>query len=69
MNSRRASRASCLRWGRLCHEVDGGLGPSTIDAAAEAGANVIVAGSSVFGSSDVAQAIGILRAAVENANK
>ncbi|KAG7015956.1 Ribulose-phosphate 3-epimerase, cytoplasmic isoform [Cucurbita argyrosperma subsp. argyrosperma] len=30
-------------------EVDGGLGPSTIDAAASAGANCIVAGSSVFG--------------------
>jgi len=29
-------------------EVDGGLGPSTIDAAATAGANMIVAGSSVF---------------------
>jgi ribulose-phosphate 3-epimerase len=29
-------------------QVDGGLGPSTIDAAAKAGANMIVAGSSVF---------------------
>ena len=29
-------------------EVDGGLGPKTIGAAAEAGANVIVAGTSVF---------------------
>lgn len=29
-------------------QVDGGLGPSTIDAAAAAGANFIVAGSSVF---------------------
>ena len=29
-------------------EVDGGLGPSTIDAAAAAGANMIVAGSAVF---------------------
>ena len=29
-------------------QVDGGLGPSTIDAAAAAGANLIVAGSSVF---------------------
>lgn len=33
-------------------EVDGGLGPDTIDYAAKAGANVIVAGSSVFGSND-----------------
>merc|ERR1719329_193900 len=29
-------------------EVDGGLGPSTIDAAAKAGANMIVAGSACF---------------------
>eukprot|EP00933_Yihiella_yeosuensis_P027505 TRINITY_DN21400_c0_g2_i1.p1 TRINITY_DN21400_c0_g2~~TRINITY_DN21400_c0_g2_i1.p1 ORF type:complete len:235 (+),score=62.53 TRINITY_DN21400_c0_g2_i1:132-836(+) len=29
-------------------EVDGGLGPSTVDAATAAGANMIVAGSSVF---------------------
>ena len=48
-------------------QVDGGLGPSTIDAAADAGANVIVAGSSVFGSSDPAAAIATLRAAVEAA--
>jgi len=48
-------------------QVDGGLGPSTIDAAADAGANVIVAGSSVFGSSDPATAIATLRAAVEAA--
>eukprot|EP01137_Pigoraptor_chileana_P004633 Opistho-2@46533 len=33
-------------------EVDGGLGPATIDAAAAAGANFIVAGSSVFKSDD-----------------
>ncbi|KAL0928495.1 hypothetical protein M5K25_000379 [Dendrobium thyrsiflorum] len=35
--------------------VDGGLGPSTIDAAAAAGANCIVAGSSVFGAEEPAQ--------------
>jgi ribulose-phosphate 3-epimerase len=29
-------------------QVDGGLGPDTIDVAAKAGANMIVAGSSVF---------------------
>ena len=48
-------------------QVDGGLGPATIDAAAAAGANVIVAGSSVFGSSDVAAAIAVLRTAVDAA--
>ncbi|TYG99391.1 hypothetical protein ES288_A10G191800v1 [Gossypium darwinii] len=33
-------------------EVDGGLGPSTIEMAASAGANCIVAGSSIFGAAD-----------------
>ncbi|PPR97363.1 hypothetical protein GOBAR_AA23306 [Gossypium barbadense] len=32
--------------------VDGGLGPSTIEMAASAGANCIVAGSSIFGAAD-----------------
>lgn len=46
-------------------EVDGGLGPATIAAAAEAGANMIVAGSSVFSSSAPAQVIATLRRTVE----
>ncbi|KIV98015.1 ribulose-phosphate 3-epimerase, variant [Exophiala mesophila] len=46
-------------------EVDGGLGEGTIDQAADAGANVIVAGSAVFGAKDPAQVISILREAVE----
>ncbi|KAF1326337.1 Ribulose-phosphate 3-epimerase, partial [Globisporangium splendens] len=46
-------------------EVDGGLGPSTIDAAAKAGANMIVAGSSVFQALDPAQAILEMRHSVE----
>ncbi|KAL9230633.1 hypothetical protein vseg_005960 [Gypsophila vaccaria] len=48
-------------------EVDGGLGLSTIDAAASAGANCIVAGSSVFGAPDPAQVIKVLRQSVEKA--
>ncbi|KAL6960441.1 ribulose-phosphate 3-epimerase [Sarracenia purpurea var. burkii] len=47
--------------------VDGGLGPSTIDVAASAGANCIVAGSSVFGASEPAQVISLLRKSVERA--
>ncbi|KAL3829495.1 hypothetical protein ACJIZ3_018297 [Penstemon smallii] len=47
-------------------EVDGGLGPSTIDLAASAGANCIVAGSSVFGAPDPAQVISLLRKTLEN---
>lgn len=46
-------------------EVDGGLGPSTIDAAASAGANCIVAGSSVFGAPEPAQVISLMRKSVE----
>ncbi|KAL1539851.1 ribulose-phosphate 3-epimerase [Salvia divinorum] len=41
-------------------EVDGGLGLSTIDAAASAGANCIVAGSSIFGSQNPAYVISLL---------
>lgn len=46
-------------------EVDGGLGPSTIEAAAKAGANMIVAGSSVFNSNSPARVIATLRRSVE----
>ncbi|KAK3130487.1 hypothetical protein QOZ80_6BG0494060 [Eleusine coracana subsp. coracana] len=51
-------------------EVDGGLGPSTIDAAASAGANCIVAGSSIFGAADPGEVISVLRkSVVESQNK
>ncbi len=53
------------RFPELNIEVDGGLGPGTIDQAADAGANVIVAGSAVFGASDPAAVIQTLRSAVE----
>jgi ribulose-phosphate 3-epimerase len=45
-------------------QVDGGLGKDTIGAAAEAGANVIVAGTAVFKASDPLEMIQILRDAV-----
>lgn len=54
------------RYPDLNIEVDGGLGEGTIDQAAEAGANVIVAGSAVFGAKDPAAVIEKLRVAVEN---
>lgn len=53
------------RYPDLNIEVDGGLSESTVDQAAEAGANVIVAGSAVFGSKDPADVINKLREAVE----
>lgn len=46
-------------------EVDGGLGAGTIDQAADAGANVIVAGSAVFGAKDPSEVISMLKSAVE----
>ncbi|CAN1187925.1 Ribulose-phosphate 3-epimerase, cytoplasmic isoform [Linum perenne] len=53
----------------LVMQVDGGLGPSTIDAAASAGANCIVAGSSVFGAPEPAKVISLMRNCVEGAQK
>ncbi|KAL6403282.1 hypothetical protein AUP68_12622 [Ilyonectria robusta] len=46
-------------------EVDGGLGPGTIDQAADAGANVIVAGSAVFGAKDPSEVIALLRKPIQ----
>lgn len=46
-------------------EVDGGINPETIGIAAKAGANVFVAGSSIFGKSDRVEAIRELRKGIE----
>lgn len=53
------------RYPDLDIEVDGGIGPATIDQAADAGANVIVSGSAVFGAKDPADVIRQLKEAVE----
>ncbi|KAH9792030.1 Ribulose-phosphate 3-epimerase cytoplasmic isoform [Citrus sinensis] len=55
--------------GEVCTKVDGGLGPSTIAEAASAGANCIVAGSSVFGAPEPAHVISLMRKSVEDAQK
>lgn len=55
---------------RMCApwpQVDGGISPATIDQAAQAGANIIVSGSAVFGSSDRAGVMRKLREAVDKA--
>ncbi|GAA3288198.1 ribulose-phosphate 3-epimerase [Arthrobacter citreus] len=49
----------------LAIQVDGGISADTIERAAEAGANVFVAGSAVYGSGDPNEAISKLRAAAE----
>jgi ribulose-phosphate 3-epimerase len=48
-------------------EIDGGIAPATIAAAARAGANVFVAGSAVFGAKDLAARIGELRQEAQSA--
>lgn len=45
-------------------EIDGGVSPATIQGVAEAGANVFVAGSAVFGRNDYVKAISALRLAI-----
>ncbi len=46
-------------------QVDGGIGPDTIVEAARAGANVFVAGSSIYGTADAGAAVRKLRARLE----
>jgi ribulose-phosphate 3-epimerase len=52
---------------RLFIEVDGGINADTIEQAAEAGADVFVAGSAVYGATDPAEAIAALRARASGA--
>jgi ribulose-phosphate 3-epimerase len=57
------------RYPEMNIEVDGGLSEKTIDQAADAGANVIVAGSAVFGAKDPGEVVKALRGAVEKRRK
>lgn len=57
------------RYPDLDIEVDGGIGPSTIQGAADAGSNVIVAGSATFTAKDPRSVITLLREKVEGAQK
>ena len=50
-------------------EVDGGVNSDTASAIAEAGANVLVAGSAVFGGGDYASAIAALRSAATEGHR
>ena len=50
---------------KLDIEVDGGLKPATIDAAAKAGANMIVSGSGVYKADDMAKSISIMKRSIE----
>ncbi len=50
-------------------EMDGGVAPDTIAACAEAGTNVFVAGSAVFGAPDLTARIAELRSTAESASE
>ncbi len=63
---RRLRAAADARGQALDIEVDGGIKPENVGAVAAAGANVIVAGTAVFGTRDYGDAIRALR---ENARK
>jgi ribulose-phosphate 3-epimerase len=52
---------------RLLVEIDGGINADTIEQAAEAGVDVFVAGSAVYGADDPAKAIAALRAQAASA--
>jgi ribulose-phosphate 3-epimerase len=59
----RAVRESVRRFGgEVWVQVDGGVSAETIEQCAEAGADVFVAGSAVYGAQDVARRIDELRA-------
>jgi ribulose-phosphate 3-epimerase len=62
---RRARAAVDGSGAKVAIQVDGGISASTIERAAEAGANVFVAGSAVYGADDPAGAVEALRAAAE----
>ena len=49
--------------------VAGGIGPETIGRAAQAGANVFVAGTAIFGTTDYREAIEGLRKTAEAASR
>jgi ribulose-phosphate 3-epimerase len=63
-------RARALVGGReatVWLQVDGGVSEETIERCAEAGADVFVAGSAVYGSDDPGRAVQALRAQAERA--
>ena len=55
-------REARAKYPTLDIEVDGGINADNINEVVKAGANIIVAGSAVFGKSDVTEAIATLRA-------
>ncbi len=50
-------------------QIDGGIGPDTIRAAHDAGADVFVAGNAIYGTGDYQRAITMLRATAEGSSR
>ncbi|PIE26778.1 MAG: ribulose-phosphate 3-epimerase [Micrococcales bacterium] len=65
---RRARRAIDASGLQIALQVDGGVGQSSIEQCAEAGADVFVAGSAVYGADDIAGRIAGLRQAAQAAH-
>ncbi|KAB8188317.1 ribulose-phosphate 3-epimerase [Nonomuraea phyllanthi] len=65
---RRAREMIRRHGGRIWLQVDGGVDAGTIERCADAGADVFVAGSAVYGASDPASAVDALRAAADARN-
>ena len=63
----RARAAVARRGGEIWLQVDGGVSAETIERCAEAGADVFVAGSAVYGKDDPGKAVRELRAQAERA--
>jgi ribulose-phosphate 3-epimerase len=59
----RLRREALAAGGRLAIEVDGGVGPGNAAALCGAGADILVAGTAIYGADDPAAAIGTLREA------
>jgi ribulose-phosphate 3-epimerase len=66
---RRLREMAQARGQALDIQVDGGIRPETVGPAAAAGANVLVAGTAVFGAKDYAQAIRAIRDAARAAQR
>ena len=64
---RRARAMVARHGGQIWLQVDGGVSEHTIERCAEAGADVFVAGSAVYGADDPAEAVRALRAQAEQA--
>ncbi len=58
-------KAIRAKYPKMDIEVDGGVKPSTVDAAARAGANLIVSGSGVYKAKDMAESISLMKRSVE----